>query len=82
MVLAYEMQKSLTKGLGAEDRGVHRARFAVLRDAVMPAVMVEGGFMSHPTEGRKIFEGSYRREMAKAIINGLMAYKRQVETGS
>ena len=82
MFLAYQLQKSLTKGLGVEDRGVHRARFAVLRDAVMPAVLIEGGFMSHPTEGRKIFEAGYRREMAKAIVNGLMGYKKQVETGS
>ena len=58
------------------------ARFAVLRDAEMPAVMIEGGFMSHPSEGRKIFDASYRREMAKAIVNGLLSYKRQVEQGS
>src|SRR5690349_11846861 len=82
MFLAYQLQKSLTKGLGAEDRGVHRARFAVLRDAEMPAVLIEGGFMSHPSEGRKIFDASYRREMAKVIVNGLLAYKRQVEQGS
>jgi N-acetylmuramoyl-L-alanine amidase len=82
MFLAYQLQKSLTKNLGVEDRGVHRARFAVLRDAAMPAVLIEGGFMSHPKEGRKIFEAAYRREMAKAIVNGLMAYKKQVEQGS
>ena len=82
MFLAYQLQKSITKGLGVEDRGVHRARFAVLRDAEMPAVLIEGGFMSHPSEGRKIFDASYRREMAKVIVNGLQAYKRQVEQGS
>ena len=82
MFLAYQIQRSLTKGLGVEDRGVHRARFAVLRDAVMPAVLIEGGFMSHPTEGRKIFDPDYRREMARAIANGLLAYKRAVEQGS
>jgi N-acetylmuramoyl-L-alanine amidase len=81
MFLAYQLQKSLTKSLGVEDRGVHRARFAVLRDAVMPAVLIEGGFMSHPSEGRKIFEAAYRKEMARAIVNGLMAYKKQVEQG-
>jgi N-acetylmuramoyl-L-alanine amidase len=82
MFLAYQVQKSLAKNLGAEDRGVHRARFAVLRDAVMPAVLIEGGFMSHPAEGRKIFDAAYRREMAKAIVEGLLAYKRAVEQPS
>ena len=81
MFLAYQVQKSLTKNLAVEDRGVHRARFAVLRDAAMPAVLIEGGFMSHPVEGRKIFEAAYRREMARAIVGGLLAYKRQVEQG-
>jgi N-acetylmuramoyl-L-alanine amidase len=82
MFLAYQIQRSLAKGLGVEDRGVHRARFAVLRDATMPAVLIEGGFMSHPTEGRRIFDPAYRRQMAKAIANGLLAYKRAVEQGS
>ena len=48
--------------------------------AVMPAVLIEAGFMSHPVEGRKIFDPGYRRQMAKAIVDGLLAYKRAVET--
>ena len=77
--LAYLLQKSLTKGLGMEDRGVHRARFAVLREATMPAVLIEGGFMSHPVEGRNIADPAYRRQMARAIMDGIIAYKRQAE---
>src|SRR5436190_14243591 len=50
MFLAYQVQKGLTRKVGAEDRGVHRARFWVLRDAVMPAILIEAGFLSHPTE--------------------------------
>jgi len=80
MALAYQVQKSLTKNLSVEDRGVRRARFAVLREAVMPAVLIEAGFMSHPVEGKKIFDSGYRRQMAKAIVDGLMAYKRLVES--
>jgi N-acetylmuramoyl-L-alanine amidase len=79
MFLAYQMQKSLTRNLGVEDRGVHRARFAVLREAVMPAILIEGGFMSNPAEGRKIFDPAYRREMAKAVAAGIIAYKKAVE---
>jgi N-acetylmuramoyl-L-alanine amidase len=51
----------------------------VLRDAAMPAVLVEAGFMSHPSEGKKILDPAYRRELAKAILEGILAYKRQVE---
>jgi N-acetylmuramoyl-L-alanine amidase len=72
----------LTQNLGVEDRGVHRARYAVLRDAAMPSVLIEGGFMSHPQEGSRIFDPAYRRQMAKAIVAGVLAYKRIVEPAS
>jgi len=79
LLLACQIQKSLVRNLNVEDRGVRRARFAVLRDAAMPAVLIEAGFMSHPTEGKKIFDAAYRREMAQAIVDGVASYKRIVE---
>ncbi len=82
LFLAYQVQKSLTRNLAVADRGVRRARFAVLRDAVMPAVLIEAGFMSNPAEGRKIFTSEYRQKMARAIVDGLLAYKRAVEQGA
>ena len=45
MLLAYEVQKALLEGLQAQDRGVRRARWEVLRDASMPAILIEGGFL-------------------------------------
>jgi len=82
LLLAYEVQKALTKSLTVEDRGVRRARFAVLRDATMPAVLIEAGFMSHPEEGKRIFDTGYRRQVARAIVDGLLAYKRVTGEGS
>jgi len=80
LFLAYQMQKSLTRALSVEDRGVHRARFEVLCEAPMPAVLIEAGYMSHPAEGKKIFDASYRRQIARSIVEGVLAYKRAVET--
>jgi N-acetylmuramoyl-L-alanine amidase len=79
MFLAYQLQKSLVDKLGAEDRGIRRARFAVLTGAEMPAVLIEGGFMSHPVESKRIYDASYRRQMAQALLEGVQSYKRQVE---
>ncbi len=79
LILAYQMQKSLTRNLETEDRGVHRARFAVLRDAAMPAILIEAGFLSHPAEGRKLLDAGYRREIARAIVQGVLSYKHLVE---
>ncbi|HEY2082344.1 MAG TPA: N-acetylmuramoyl-L-alanine amidase [Verrucomicrobiae bacterium] len=78
MLLAYEMQRAYGKNLAVEDRGVKRARFQVLREATMPAILIEGGFMSHPSEGKKIYDPAYRKQMARAIVNGILGYKKVV----
>lgn len=79
ILLAHAVQKSLTHGLGTDDRGVRRARFAVLREAAMPAILIEAGYLSNPTEGKRILDPAYRKLMARAIADGLLAYKQIVE---
>ena len=79
MLLAYQIQKAMVKGLPVEDRGVKHARFAVLRNASVPAALVEAGFMTHPQESKRIFDPDYRRQLARAIADGILAYKRLVE---
>ena len=78
LLLAYQVQKSLVQNLAANDRGVKRARFAVLRDAAMPAILIEGGFMTNPVESKKIYDPAYRRRMAEAIVKGILAYQRLI----
>lgn len=80
VLLAYQLQKSLLQRLpGTEDRGVRRARFMVLRLAEMPAVLIEGGFMSNSSDARWIFADAGRRKMAQAIVEGIQGYRRQLE---
>jgi N-acetylmuramoyl-L-alanine amidase len=76
LLLAYQMEKSLVKNLGVTDRGVRRARFAVLRDAAMPAILIEGGYMTNPAEGKKIYNSAYRRQMAAAMVKGILSYQK------
>ncbi|HVU28215.1 MAG TPA: N-acetylmuramoyl-L-alanine amidase [Verrucomicrobiae bacterium] len=76
LLLAYQMQKSLVQNLHANDRDVRRARFAVLRDAQMPAILIEGGYMTHPAESKKIYDSAYRKQMASAIVKGILAYQK------
>jgi N-acetylmuramoyl-L-alanine amidase len=79
IVLAYEIHKAVTRGLGTEDRAVKRARFEVLRETEMPAVLIEAGFMSNPTEAKKIFSAPWRRQLATAIVSGVRSYRSIVE---
>jgi N-acetylmuramoyl-L-alanine amidase len=78
LLLAYQVQKSLVRNLGAKDRGVRRARYWVLRDATMPAILIEGGYMTHPVESKKIYNAAYRHQMAQAIVIGILTYQRLV----
>ncbi len=82
LLLAYEMEKSLVQNLHAQDRSVRRARFAVLRDARMPAILIEGGYMTNPAEGRKINTPAYRQQMADAITKGILTYLRIAQPGA
>lgn len=72
--LAYALHQAMVRGLPSEDRGLRRARFAVLREASMPAALVEAGFLSHPVEGRRINDPAYRRRIAQELARGLQAY--------
>ncbi len=76
LLLAYQVQKALVRNLGAEDRSVRRARFAVLRECEMPAILVESGYMTHPVEGKKIFDAAYRKQIAAAIVKGIVNYQK------
>jgi N-acetylmuramoyl-L-alanine amidase len=76
LLLAFQMERSLVQNLNAADRGVRRARFAVLRDAAMPAILIEGGYMTNPSESQKIYDPAYRRRMATAIVKGILNYQK------
>jgi N-acetylmuramoyl-L-alanine amidase len=78
LLLACEMEKTLALNLRANDRGVRRARFAVLRDTTMPAILIEGGYMTHPAESKKIYDAGYRSQLAAAIVKGILAYQKVI----
>ena len=82
MFLAYQIQRAIVRDLDVVDRGVHRARFVVLRESTIPAALIEPGFLSHPVEGKKLFESSYRRDIAIAITRAVVAYRKTIQQGA
>jgi N-acetylmuramoyl-L-alanine amidase len=48
---------------------------------LMPAILIEGGYMTNPTEGRKIYDATYRQQMASAIVKGILNYARLAGPG-
>jgi N-acetylmuramoyl-L-alanine amidase len=56
------------------DRGVKHARFHVLRNVKIPAVLVECGFLSSTSEGQRIATAQFRQQVAAAIAQGVQNY--------
>lgn len=71
---------SLVGQVGEFDRGIKRARFAVLRLTKIPAVLLEPGFLTERAESRLIDNGEWRKKLADAICAGLVNYRALVET--
>lgn len=46
----------------------------LLSQAQVPAVMVECGFLSNPAELQKLKDEDYQKQLAAAIVNGLLDY--------
>ena len=64
------------------DRGVKRARFAVLRYAEVPAVLIECGFMSNPQDSRKLHSAAWRERLAESVAMGILEFCRLTENGT
>lgn len=77
--LAYLMQRSMLQYSRALDRGVKHARFLVLRDVKMPAVLIECGFLSNPNSERIIGTDRYLDQIARGIAQSIINYKRAAE---
>ena len=63
------------KNLPTPDRGIQRARFSVLCTIRCPAILFEGGFVTHPVEGRRISSSAYQDLLAEYICNGIVRYR-------
>src|SRR6056300_476081 len=50
---------------------VEQAAFAVLKSPDIPSILVDTGFISNPTEARRLNNADYRRRMARAIFTGV-----------
>ncbi|ADG92579.1 N-acetylmuramoyl-L-alanine amidase [Arcobacter nitrofigilis DSM 7299] len=57
-----------------EDGGVREGPFWVLVGAQMPSILIEIGYITNSTEGRRLFETSYQKLLAKGIANGVDSY--------
>jgi hypothetical protein len=75
MALSACIYHSLLGHIPEFDRGIKRARFAVLRLTKVPAVLIEGGFLTERGECKLIAQKEWRTKLAHAIGVGIESYR-------
>lgn len=74
ILLAWHVQRAILARTRATDRGIKRARFAVLRDISVPGVLVETGFISNRAEERQLNNPAYVDRLARGIAEGIILF--------
>lgn len=75
--LAQVLHASMVQNTGSADRGVRQARFYVIRNTSMPAVLLETGFVTGRDDAPRLADPAYRSQMAGAIARGILLYVQQ-----
>jgi N-acetylmuramoyl-L-alanine amidase len=70
------IQKQFVNYCNRSDRGVRQAGFWVLHRSACPSVLIELGFISNNAEERYLASENGQNEMAKAIFNAFVSFKR------
>ena len=79
IMLAGKIQDHFVKDNGRKSRGggVKQAPYMVLHKAYMPRVLIETGFISNPEEGKYLDSEEGQNEVARAIANAIISYKKE-----
>jgi len=69
------LQKAVVRSTGAADRGiVQRSDLTGFNWANVPVVLVESGFLSNPTEARRLHTAAYQQRVARGLTAGVAAF--------
>ena len=64
--LAANIHRQVVSGTTSDNRGIRRRGYYVLRSTSIPAVLVECGFLTNPTEARLALQSSYRQRAGRS----------------
>ncbi|MCD4779680.1 MAG: N-acetylmuramoyl-L-alanine amidase [Candidatus Omnitrophica bacterium] len=72
--LACQIAEHTSGVIETNNRGSKEERFYVLRNTIIPAVLIEVGFVSNPYEERLLRRKSYRKKIAYGIAESILDY--------
>jgi len=76
VILARDIESRLKTGIGATspDRGIRPEEWFVVRNAKMPSVLVEMGFVTNAEEAKLLSEADYLKKVADAVYSGIVDF--------
>jgi N-acetylmuramoyl-L-alanine amidase len=74
--LASKIENNFTHKLNRKSRGIKQTPLWVLDAAYMPSVLIELGFLSNKEEGAYLNSEAGQNNMAEAIANAIISYKK------
>lgn len=77
--LAQAILNQVITSTKAKSRGVKHGNLAVIRETNVPAILIEGGFLTNPAERQKLLDSSYQKKIALGIAKGVDKYLRDLQ---
>jgi len=76
IILARNIMSGLQSGIGQEspNRGIRADEWFVVRNAHMPSVLIEAGFVTNPDEGKLLSRDDYLLRVANGVYTGLVDF--------
>lgn len=78
-LVSQETLRTVRAKYALSNHGSKGAFFYVLTGARMPAVLVEMGYLTNPTEAKRLTTDTYLRHLAKGLVSGIVAYRKKLE---
>jgi N-acetylmuramoyl-L-alanine amidase len=81
-LLAELVQEEVARVHPGPNRGVKQAPLAVITNALMPAVLVEVGYLSHPEEARLLARPDFQADAGEAIAAAVLRFFERYPPGA
>ncbi len=72
--LAKNVHASMLNNINSPNRGLFKSKFYVINHTTAPAILVEIGFLSNPSERDQLISEHRKQATAKAIVEGIYEY--------
>ncbi|MFH1360901.1 MAG: N-acetylmuramoyl-L-alanine amidase [Candidatus Omnitrophota bacterium] len=77
--LAKNIAEKMAKDLNADSGSCRTAGFAVLKNTLVPAILVEVGYLSNKKEEELLRTESYRQKVAESLAQSILQYVRKTQ---